>query len=1694
MPQVRSHFRVGDPEQRALGPEYYNDPGRLIDVFNREFNIGTTFGNQPDRVYEPNKDFDPVALTIGSPLEDYIDILGKARNASEYDHMVKRIRQESHDMDILGNTSFGKSLLLGGAVSLIDPINVLLMPFAIPRTASLAALMGRHALLNAGAVAGQEAFLQNDRLTRTAGESVANVLGGAVIGGGLAGVIQVGSRTLFRGVVGDGGTRAPLLLPPPQKRLPPPPDPNSAFDDPSFVRAHETMERREAEGLSRSDQEILADEAFEIGDTLRALDKRERELLQAMRGHMNEARMARASGDRDAFVEAVQHGDLTKQMLDQVQFEYEEAYRAMRGVSRPTELEISASIDDEMVRGGRSEANTMVWEADIVLDFFDAAGVTSRTHGTGGVLDNVGAAEFNNLVDDLLDNSGISRTGAMAPIYDAIEQLRGRGSDPDAVSRLKDVFDEHGPGGDPFGDVTEMLGPLTDVMSVRDVPTVHAAIGGLSRIMDTHLDVEGGFTPRGLEVLDHLISMVSRDEDITPAGRKFITEKLEQIRKDGEGPGGGVGAQEFIDANRPDAKYPWERIDPPSGPQGPEQFIDTKITADASGQSRLDIMNMIDDIPDDAISPTAKSLWKKVMMALPEHIVEGMHLKVNRMGPDASFAGFYEYFTDIVTVFTRKDHATGLDSRNLKSSADVSQVFSHEVGHRVLMTFMNEEELLQAWQAFKRARNEFAGEEPKDLSEFNYRESEDFHEWFANAFSEYIQRNIDGTARRSHFQESFIKGDEGQIMRLVKRVAETVSVFAQKLSRVNKPETYDDMIDNFMSNLMESIGPDRVARSGEERVAVSKTANRMHDPNSDAKKVKNDIRRSFDDMAGRRQAETDFNDRTGSGSRVASEGGDGVPPRVGAGAKGGAASSDGSRIHPTGTGVEDLISPTAPVLRLLASPSRVVREVTAMLLETPFWLKKNWNGVRTEAPVEALAKLWRAALVDSLKEVTNGYTAYHRKFTGRKTETDARILAGQAIRSTADIISGKGPDPKKPMSLRDFREAVSSASRRGDVSDIPEVSAVAAKVRETRDQMMEEAKAVGLVGEDLDAFPSQSHLPRMWQQDIVREKADELVDRIVTWQHENKNVLPPDLRAMIGDRKHRFTIKAQVDQISGLNNGLETLERHQSGAGPKGAFKERTVFMPDDLIEDFLENDIDTVMRQWVQIVAVDIELAKKFKTVDMKDYLKAIDQQYLEQIAGAPPGQARIDLNKRREADIRDIVAMRDILRGVYNIPDFPYAPTSVGARLALEFNNLTMLGGVTLSSLPDTFRIVMRNGMATLPVARLAVTDFQKFKILARESKLAGTALDMILQTRALALAHTGDLPNRFTGLEKKVGYLSNAWFIGNMLSPWNAAIKQAAGAATGHRMAADMKKLGRGTLGRNKVTQLASVGIDMTNVEALLAQIKEHGEVVQGVHLVNSHLWGETPEGLAAQRVWRAAMVQEVDAQIVTPGAGDLPLFARRTPGTEGFSKLVDDKLGPDSKAGENIKAMYPELGKVFFQYKSFVFGSATRVAVSGLQAKDAATLHGLMGMIMMGGMVVTLKDIGNGRRPPDGVDEFLFEGFDQSGAWGWAGNVNTALEALSDNNIGMRPLLGMADPWGSSDRWKVGSVLGPTAGSVMRAGEIASDVVTGSTDWRTAKSAYRFIPGNNWFPLKLYNASSVRQSFDQFAAHEEGNLRP
>jgi hypothetical protein len=732
---------------------------------------------------------------------------------------------------------------------------------------------------------------------------------------------------------------------------------------------------------------------------------------------------------------------------------------------------------------------------------------------------------------------------------------------------------------------------------------------------------------------------------------------------------------------------------------------------------------------------------------------------------------------------------------------------------------------------------------------------------------------------------------------------------------------------------------------------------------------------------------------------------------------------------------------------------------------------KNFHNKASEVSVTTYSEMWRRNLGETLVDIDASYANYRKSVRERNLEGgSSSVGVGQGFRDIASDTVGDFLSKKRNhLSFYEFRIEITKALRRQNQHVIPQVSAVAKSMRDNvLTKVKDGAVEVKLIKAD-EVDPN--YVPRIWDPIRIIEDRDGLVELIY---YDQKNNAPEQFR------KTRKEINAQLEGVLRTPHGIEG---HNDIVGVKGIFKKRQIWVSsEEVIEDFLINDIDTVLRIYVDAAAVDIELTRKFGDVGMTKQIAEIKKEAADEMAKNLAKVAALKnddptkpalklaaqetnkkLAKQLESNLEDLEGGRDILRGVYGVPDDPYSLSSRAARIAMEFNNLTMLGGATISSIPDMGRIIMVNGMEhAFPVLKALIKDWKTFKMSPSEAKLAGTAWDMQLQTRVLAMVGSGTLPRRFTRFERGMGKVTNAFFLANLLSPWNAFIKGVDGIAVAHRIVSV-------AISKNPskadIAKLRRAGITPEQQEGIATMFKKHGKTVSGrmwggdysARMPNSHLWKEDPN---AQRALQAAVHNDVDTTILTPKAGDQPLFVHKT------------------------------WGRLFTQYKSFLFTSATRVAVPGMQMRDAAQLHGLMMMIFIGGVVGMLKDKMAGREGPQNVREFLIEGIDRSGVTGLLFFVNNALETFTDNNLGLRPAFGVGVPYSSSPGWKIGTAFGPSGSTASRLSGIISDIISGDVDYRTGREVGRLIPGQNLPYFQLHNLFKLRQDFDKVISGSRG----
>ncbi|WP_235988697.1 hypothetical protein [Pseudorhizobium endolithicum] len=359
-----------------------------------------------------------------------------------------------------------------------------------------------------------------------------------------------------------------------------------------------------------------------------------------------------------------------------------------------------------------------------------------------------------------------------------------------------------------------------------------------------------------------------------------------------------------------------------------------------------------------------------------------------------------------------------------------------------------------------------------------------------------------------------------------------------------------------------------------------------------------------------------------------------------------------------------------------------------------------------------------------------------------------------------------------------------------------------------------------------------------------------------------------------------------------------------------------------------------------------------------------------------------------------------------------------------------------MTISAFPDMAGVILKYGLTStfrdgfIPLIR----NFKAVRLAGEEVKAAGTALDMVLDSRAMAFADVTDDFGRHSSFERGLASVSTRFGMVSLMAPWTAAMKQFSGLVVMTNILRSSERLAKGFPSPIEVRRLASASIDVVLAHRITAQFEKYGQKQGGVLLARAGDWDDA----IAREAFRAAVVREVDRIIVTPGQ-DKPLW------------------------------MSTELGKTIGQFKSFSVSSSQRIMLAGLQQRDAATLNGIMVSLGLGAFSYWAKERFADRELSDEPAQWVIEAIDKSGLTGWLMEVNAISEKVSRGTVGLSAITGKQISRYAS-RNATASLLGPSLGTVQDMINVAGSVATGSATKRDLHTARTLLPAQNLFYLR------------------------
>lgn len=543
---------------------------------------------------------------------------------------------------------------------------------------------------------------------------------------------------------------------------------------------------------------------------------------------------------------------------------------------------------------------------------------------------------------------------------------------------------------------------------------------------------------------------------------------------------------------------------------------------------------------------------------------------------------------------------------------------------------------------------------------------------------------------------------------------------------------------------------------------------------------------------------------------------------------------------------------------------------------------------------------------------------------------------------------------------------------------------------------------------------------------------------------------------------------------------------------PRGAELARTLDIDSNLLRSgdgtsFLEMDSEKLMMAYVRTMAPDIELHRAFgdyaPDIELNENWKKLDEEYNAKISnetqlmqagtdpktGKPKAYTQEQIDKRiakmrKEYDDvrRDLQAVIGRMRHTWGIPNDPAGFGARAARVASNVNVLRMMGGVAISSIPDLARPIQKHGLLRtfrdgyVPL----IKGLAQGNLTARQLRVAGAALDVVLHSRAAQIYDVGDYMIRGSKMEKGLDYATSKMGLIAVFDYWTTAMKQVSGSLANARAMNAIDVIAGGAKANAKDLEeatrfLAANGIDDDYALRIWNELQRPGasERVNGQLWPNTDQWAD-PE---AVRAYNALLTREVDNTIITPGA-ERPLMTDANP----YQKLL-------------------------FQFKSFGMSSTTKTFLAGAQGLkqgDMAVVTGGLISLALGTLsYYTYANVVGGKvketmeaaLASGDYGVFADEAINRSGLLGIGADIQSGLVAAGvpyTNFSGQR-----STRRGGDNLWE--TTAGPTVGDLgPRVANVAAGAATAAESGKAGDMAWGDI--RRLSPLQ--NHSLIRYFYD------------
>lgn len=500
-------------------------------------------------------------------------------------------------------------------------------------------------------------------------------------------------------------------------------------------------------------------------------------------------------------------------------------------------------------------------------------------------------------------------------------------------------------------------------------------------------------------------------------------------------------------------------------------------------------------------------------------------------------------------------------------------------------------------------------------------------------------------------------------------------------------------------------------------------------------------------------------------------------------------------------------------------------------------------------------------------------------------------------------------------------------------------------------------------------------------------------------------------------------VENTIDHILGDSDGQLLNPFMQKMGGKTKPFKGRKLLIDQLEASPWHITDIQKIAEAHHRAMVPAIELqqfAKDQGYADVDSLLVGITADLRKEMDAALEGVTGKKAQKIRdeyERNINDMKAAIQMMQGVYG-QGFNVLNSSASEFFEniMKWNYTRMLGGMTLSALPEAARLVMKNS----PIDVLVHGIGSMFSTVKKISKNDAQAIGYAIETQQATLfksyiEHSGlsTNPSPFTkGLDSLTRNFGNL----SLMNPWTDMVQGMAAHIAINKilrivhLSVDGKKVSQ-----KSITNLARLGIGQEHFKEIAKFTK--GNVHKGTRFADWANWDiKTRPEANALRVMQAAVAKSIDEITIVPSFGDKPLVLQQ-------------------------KGVYGRIARMMMEFKSYFFAATNRILYSSIQNRnDINTYLGIASMMGLGALSYIASSVARGDDPDLSAKNLLKEGLDRSAVLGIFG------EGI---NIG-RKMFRLGDVSRYQSRDAFGSTLGPTGGTLNEMKDLFNDLLNPFTD--------------------------------------------